>query len=73
MGVNSATLARYSKPVLLKTYVKSWFILSAKNGILTVFSIIPFCIRNETRRQAEDSTFVRLGEIDKVSVLMRIG
>jgi len=41
MGVNFATLARYSKPVLLKQmlYVKSWFILSAKNGILTVFSI----------------------------------
>jgi len=41
-------LVGYSKPVLLKTNLKSWFILSAKNGILTVFSIIPFCIGSET-------------------------
>ncbi|MDR3087677.1 MAG: hypothetical protein LBU45_06970, partial [Azoarcus sp.] len=35
--------------------------------------LIPICIRNETRKRAEDSVVARQGYVSEVSVLMRIG
>ncbi|GHT91853.1 hypothetical protein AGMMS49545_08470 [Betaproteobacteria bacterium] len=35
--------------------------------------LIPVRIRSETRKLSEDSAIARQGEVDKVSLLMRIG